>query len=369
MKTKKLLWLTDNYPPQRGGMAQSCDRLVHGLRTKGFEIDILHFTESAGKNTLVRQQNGSYQPVPYEDSESHTLHRAWHLLGQYENTSAIVCFGGYLSMLSAPVYAKWLHIPLVTLIRGNDFDHALFTPRKKQLLAEALAQSYKVCTVTSDKQQKIQRLFDKKEVYFVPNGIDAEKWQPSVSEQDFAKNWREQHLQDKFCVGIFGQLKAKKGVKFLLESLSKTAIKERYHYLLVGEQTEEIADLLETQEIAFTRYDFLDRFELLKHYLCCDLLALPSFYDGMPNVLLEAGALGIPAIASRVDGMKDVIKDGINGLLFEPGNADQCRKAFYRFAQMSAEERQQMQQAIKTTIVQEYNLENELNAYERILDI
>ena len=42
---------------------------------------------------------------------------------------------------------------------------------------------------------------------------------------------------------------------------------------------------------------FLDRFELLPWYAACDWIAIPSFYDGLPNVLAEAAALGIPLIA------------------------------------------------------------------------
>ena len=54
-----------------------------------------------------------------------------------------------------------------------------------------------------------------------------------------------------------------------------------------------------------------------------DLLVLSSLLpEGMPMVLLEALAAGVPPIGSRVDGVTDVIRHGQNGLLFEPGNAD-----------------------------------------------
>ena len=43
-KIQNLLWLTENYPPQRGGMAVSCDRIVRSLREAGVIIEVAHFS-------------------------------------------------------------------------------------------------------------------------------------------------------------------------------------------------------------------------------------------------------------------------------------------------------------------------------------
>ena len=51
-----------------------------------------------------------------------------------------------------------------------------------------------------------------------------------------------------------------------------------------------------------------------------DLLVLPSFMEGLPIVLMEAMALGVPVVASRVAGVPELIKDGVEGLLFRPSD-------------------------------------------------
>ena len=54
-----------------------------------------------------------------------------------------------------------------------------------------------------------------------------------------------------------------------------------------------------------------------------DILALPSFMEGLPIVLMEAMAIGVPVVASRVAGTPELVEDGASGLLFTPSNWDE----------------------------------------------
>jgi glycosyltransferase involved in cell wall biosynthesis len=56
-----------------------------------------------------------------------------------------------------------------------------------------------------------------------------------------------------------------------------------------------------------------------------DILCLPSFTEGSPNVIKEAMACGLPVVASRVGGVPDLVREGETGLLFEAGDASQLR--------------------------------------------
>ncbi len=361
----RILWLTENYPPQRGGMAQSCDRIVHQMRKRGFLIDVLHFTNRKKGFEKSEQINGWHATVPFEESESHTLNLAWEFL-RGNNFSLIVCFGGYLPMLCAPIFSKWLSAPLLTMIRGNDFDTGIFTPRKRDMVRDTLEASGIVCSVSKEKQWKIKSLYPSVNVCYIPNGIDCAEWKASASETQFAKRWRKENTHNKVCIGIFGQLKPKKGIQFLFDSLLHSEMLDKLHFLLIGEITDEVNELIRQHSISGSNIGFLDRYELLKYYLCCDAVAIPSFYDGMPNVLLEAGALGVPVIASCVDGMKDVIENKKNGLLFAPGDTSSCRKTFYDFLNMKADERRNLGEALGITINAEYNVEIEIKAYEKV---
>ena len=348
-------------------MAQSCDRIVDGLRQAGVSIDIIHFTSDTTKPRQQKQQNGSYTSIPFVNSEAHVLNLAWNTIKKLPPTDLLVCFGGYLSMTGAPIYSQWLSVPLATMIRGNDLDNGIFTPRKRDILRDALLQSKTICTVSSDKAWKIEQWTKHGNVHYVANGIDMQKWQPAVSEVTFATAWKQKYANNKLVLGLFGQLKAKKGVDFFLHSLRKTSHTKDTHLLLVGELDEQIETLLEETGCTYTLMPFHDRYELLKYYLCCDAIVIPSYYDGMPNVLLEAGALAIPVLASQVDGMADVITSGENGLLFFAGDDDSCRQAIYKLFDNTAEQRKALGQRLQSTIANQYTLNHEINAYQKLL--
>ncbi len=67
-------------------------------------------------------------------------------------------------------------------------------------------------------------------------------------------------------------------------------------------------------------------------YRKANIVILPSFGEGIPTVLLEAGASGRAVIASDVPGCRDVVRDGETGLLIPPNNAGMLVKALYQLA-------------------------------------
>lgn len=67
--------------------------------------------------------------------------------------------------------------------------------------------------------------------------------------------------------------------------------------------------------------------ELMKLLRCADVFALPSFLEGLPISLLEAMALGVPSISTRVNAIPEVLRHRENGLLIEPGDASGLAEA------------------------------------------
>jgi len=368
-----LLWLTEHYYPGQGGMARSCDRLVQSLRALGVCIDVVHFTSRVSSWAFERKQQGRYLACPLDDDVPHTLRCLWNLLATdatLRTLTHVVAFGGFVPLLAAPTYAAWLHVPLVTLLRGNDFDLGLFTPGRRAVLCEALERAARVCVVSRENVARIRALVPQAQAVCLPGGIDLETWCPLPSEQQAAAAWR-QHTAapERRVLGLFGTIKKKKGGLFLLQALRDAGCAQRFHLLCIGTFEESIVQWLDAQRdaVSSTLYPFMERFHLLQYYLACDLLVLPSFYDGFPNVLLEAMALARPVLASTAGGMGDVLQDGQHGFLFAPGDLHGCRSALQRAARASDETLRRMGDACQRLVRAELHAALEAERYRAVL--
>lgn len=363
-----ITWITENYYPNKGGMAQSCDRIVNGLRNSGWMVHLLHFSNRHSKLTIQKQYNGHYIAIPTGDNYPHALQIGFQLIEkELKKNQKLVAFGGFLPILCVQTYANWLEIPYSVCIRGNDFDMAIFHYQRKAILLDTLKQASSVITNTSDKALRINQLLKETKAFFIANGIE-DNWQANGQEKSFAQNYRNSY-QDKKIIGLFGQLKEKKGTLFFLEGVLQSGHVENFHFIIAGEIEEMIREFLNIHHFSYEKLEFMERYQLLKYYLCCDWIALPSFYDGMPNVLLEAMSLGIPVIGSNVDGMKDVIQDSNNGLIFNNLNTSDLIFKLQKILDFTQNELQAIKNNASKIVKEKYSLSLEIQNFKKILEI
>ncbi|WP_158904610.1 glycosyltransferase family 4 protein [Burkholderia sp. L27(2015)] len=89
--------------------------------------------------------------------------------------------------------------------------------------------------------------------------------------------------------------------------------------------------------------EWLGETDDVRPYLsAADCVVLPSYREGMPRTLLEASALGRPIVATRVPGCRDVVEDGVTGLLCEVRSADDLAAKMLQMLEMSAQQRAHM---------------------------
>ncbi|MFA1548708.1 glycosyltransferase family 4 protein [Actinomadura chokoriensis] len=366
----RVLWLTEHYPPSRGGMAQSCDRIVRGLRGAGVEVDVAHLTRRAAPWEVRREHGGRLLTAPLGDDPEHALRRLWTTITAEDLTghSHVVAFGGVYAMLAAPVLSALLDAPLVTLLRGNDIDVGAFSMRRRGVLADALRASSRVCVVARSHAPLVSALAPDAAVTFVANSVDTAQWRILPSERERGRAWRAENVEPgRRTIGLVGQLKAKKGVGFLLDALAASGHSGAFHLLLVGEVEDAVRERLAECGIPHSSLPFLERYDLPAVYASCDLVALPSFYDGMPNVALEAAALGVPLLASDGGGLADVADEEI-GFTFPAGDAHACRAAIDRAARAGAEELAKLGAAGAERIRRDFTPAAETAGYLAVLD-
>lgn len=367
-----ILWLTENYYPNRGGMAQSCDRIVTNLRARGLNIGLVHFRSSKNKLRFKQVKNGFYLAFPVDEDSGHSLNLVYNYLDNLSHNyqfSHLVAFGGFLPLLAGPVLSQFLDIKLISMLRGNDFDVSLFSVKKRDFLFYALENSSAICTVTQEQKFKIEKLLRLENIHYIPNSIDLENWKLHKSEVQAAIEWRKNHVSDKQrVIGVFGHLKPKKGLDFFIDAILRSGVGKELFLLITGDIYPEMEQKLAESGVAYHLSPFLDRFELMSWYPVCDAVAIPSFYDGMPNVLLEAAALAVPLIAARVGGMKDALVDETHGFLFHPGDEEACAEAVYKFSKMELTDLEQIGQNCQALVYEKYNIQIETGSYLKIFE-
>lgn len=362
-----ILWITENYPPSKGGMAQSCDRIIRSLRKAGVNIHILHFTNRRKPFATEVNVKGSYTACPLHEDIPHSLNLAFNHAERFVAEHPIDCmmiFGGTISMSAASVFSQLLNLPFYVCLRGNDFDVSLFSYKRRDMLIDAMEKSIGVLSVTRTKAQRVKKLLPQQRSHYTPNGIALDDWFALKSEQSFAEQWRKENSKSQQLVlGLFGDLKAKKGVGFFLQCLQRQPERERVLILFSGEIEPCVLELLQEMEQPYVSLPFMPRAELIKYYLACDWMVIPSFYDGMPNVLLEAGALGIPVIASDIDGMQDVLSSCGGGLLFPPADHAAFSSVLAQVLQMPDDDRKNKGKALQDCVLEKHQEHHEVEHY------
>jgi glycosyltransferase involved in cell wall biosynthesis len=99
-----------------------------------------------------------------------------------------------------------------------------------------------------------------------------------------------------------------------------------------------------------------------------DGFVLSSLWEGLPMGLLEAGACGLPAVATNVPGTSEVIVDGQTGLLATAGNATGLASAMNRLMRMPPEERNAMGDRARQLVTERYSLDQVLDRWEALYE-
>ncbi|WP_455060247.1 glycosyltransferase family 4 protein [Prevotella pallens] len=141
---------------------------------------------------------------------------------------------------------------------------------------------------------------------------------------------KELHITANDFVFIFvGRIVNDKGMKELSKAM-QSLLKKNYHLnpklLLVGDFESKLDPLSPEDENFFKNNSsvlFVDYQKDVRPYLAAaDALVFPSYREGFPNVVLEAGCMGLPSIVTNINGSNEIIEEGVNGRIIPPRDSD-----------------------------------------------
>jgi len=217
--------------------------------------------------------------------------------------------------------AEEFGFPFVAIAQGSDVHQYLKIPVRRKIIVESLKRASAVITRSGELARLLGEAgVSKEKLHPVYNGIDFEVFKPG--NQGEAR--RELGLPATGKIVLFvGNFYDIKNPLLLIEAFSRLShLEELPHLVMIG------GGPLETEAQALakangTRVIFAGRrkaSEVARYMQAADLLCLPSKNEGVPNVILEAFACGLPVLASNVGGIPEVLNADYLGRLAAPNN-------------------------------------------------
>lgn len=230
---------------------------------------------------------------------------------------------GLIGRLTRPLHGK----PVVVTLRGTDL--ALLRGLPVPLARLMLSGFERVLTVSAEIAEAVRGFgIAADRVVLTPNGVNADLFHP----RDRSVCRTRLDLTDGPLLMWAGRLAPEKGLDVLLKALARLRVDQPAARLVLfgdGHLKDELQAL--TAELNLTgAVDFrgaAPRAQLADWYGAADIVCLSSHREGRPNTVLEALAAGRPVLSTRVGGVPELVRDGIEGSLVPAADPDAMARA------------------------------------------
>ena len=283
--------------------------------------------------------------------------------GNYDVIHTHTSKAGFLGRMAAPRSSAIVHTP-----HGHVFyGYYGWILTRGFILAERLAarRTDRIVTLTDMEAADHVRLriAPRERFVTIPSGIDVARYaQPSRSRREVRAEIGIQ--PDVFLVGAVGRLVPIKGHRHLIEAMARL---ERAALVVAGDGSlrEELSELVGRLNLS-GRVKLLGEREDIPGILgALDLFALPSLNEGQSRALAEAMAAGLPAVASRVGGVPEVLVEGLTGLLVGPADPGGLAEAIEKLM-ADADRRATMGQAARRRAADVFSIRRMIERIEAL---
>jgi glycosyltransferase involved in cell wall biosynthesis len=257
---------------------------------------------------------------------------------------------------------------LVTTVHGW-VQHTSRTPLYYRVDKFCLPKYEKVFCVSDDLFQESRKVgVPEKRCILLENAIDTVEYTRSLAvDQAKAKLGLS---DDAFLVGGVGRLSGEKAFDVLIRSIKDLRDKGiNARLIIVGEGGDRARLEGIVRELHLGEFVKLPGWQsdVRTYFEAMDVFALSSVREGLPNVLLEAMALEVPCVATRINGIPRLIQDGRNGFLVNPGDQAGLTAALHGVL-TNADLRQVFRSAARRTIETRYSFPARMEKLKVIYD-
>jgi glycosyltransferase involved in cell wall biosynthesis len=277
----------------------------------------------------------------------------------------------------AVLVSKLLNIPHILTVHAADifFLNRIFGGR--DLIRFISSSTNIIIAEGSYVAENIRKLLSVSScIRVVPMGVDTLRFKN-------LNNKREERIKHKIndsvkLILFVGRLVEKKGLEYLIKAMPKIIkVIPGSKLFIIGEGPMEEKLKTATNELSVSEsVDFLGPMghkQIVSYYAASDAVVIPSIIDsfgeteGMPAVLMESLAMGLPVVASSISGIPDIIEDGSNGWLVAPSDADALARKIIEVLNMDSVILRQISEKARIT-AERYDWANIGKIYKEYID-
>ena len=222
------------------------------------------------------------------------------------------------------IVAKILRKPILITAHGMDISNYENSPFFKRLITFSLINSNKAIAVSEDLAKKIELMGINNNLLTLRNAVDINRFKPS---KNIIMRHSNKIKDDELLILFIGNIEIFKGIFELLEAFQQiNSNNKNVKLMIIGGGTKE-----HKIKNKVSKYN-LDDYVIFKgeispetiqnYYQMADIFTLPSYTEGLPMVVIEAMACGIPVVGSNAGGIPELVKDNVNGFLVPPKDVE-----------------------------------------------
>ena len=348
---KKILLITSEFPPLTGGIGTYCYQLATAAAKRGHEVTV--FAPDFGKPAEQLGDGGSAFRVVRYAGGSYTVRdfarffsQVWRQLGadRYD----VIHAADWPSALMMRNINRFKHVPYMAMVHGTD---VLLMPHSRQIQllgSKIFEMPERIMTNSAFTKSLLLKNFpavdpDRVKVGLLGVGLE---WFEEVPDAG-AVLARLGLAEDRFCVLTVARLDERKGHRLVFKALQELppTIADNMTYVVVGkgdaEYTEQLRALAAQCPVPTVFTGPVPNDDLRALYSSADVFCMPGEphprrVEGFGLVYLEAAAQGVPAIASRIGAIPEVVVDGTTGIVIAPADFEALKSGLILLFQDSA---------------------------------
>ena len=348
----------------RGGAETQLTQLALRLKARGWEVKVVSIMPPQAYEEVLRAADIPVVSLGVR-SKWPDLRPVFRLIREIRQwrPQVIHSFMFHANLL-ARLVQSWVSVPVLLC--------SIRTFHEGNLREWLYRWTDRLCTLTTHVSQEGMRHYVNSrtvpahKMVYLPNGVDTTLFH---SDNDFYLRQRATlgFQKDHFLWLAVGRLVPAKNYFLLLQAFAQVSIEFPSAYLWIageGRERARIEDM--AKELGVQRRVSLlgIRTDVPDLMRVADAFVLSSAWEGMPNVVLEAAASGLPVISTRVSGVGDIVLDGETGYLVPPKDSKALAQAMLRLMRLPEPVRRQMGQKARAHVREHFDIEHIVDRWE-----